>query len=98
MVRRILNELLWFIKIFNKDINYTELHDIYIALEYKGRNLHNFSSLRAPCNEKEVNPLTLVEKFYKQNTRYEIMYSNIKQLLRLLVKYTDKTKFKDTDL
>ena len=77
MVRHILNELLLLIEILNKDINRTELHDVYIALEYKGRNIHNLTSVRAQCIEKDVNPLTLVEKLYKQNTRYEIMYSNI---------------------
>ena len=72
-----MDELLLLIEIFNKDINCTELHDVYIALEYKGRSMHNLSFLRAPFNEKNVNPQTLVEKYYKQNTRFEIMYSNI---------------------
>ena len=60
MYNYILNEILWLIKLSNKDIESTVLHDIYIALEYKGRNLHNISWLFSYYNETNYTPEMLV--------------------------------------
>ena len=86
------------VEIFNNDIVGKVLTNIYIALGYNGRNLHNISSLRAPCDEKNFTPEKLVIKFFKQNSRFEIMYSNIQQLICLLVKYNDASKFPNLNL
>ena len=56
ILKYILNELLNLIEIFNSDIVGKQLSNIYIALDKDGRNLHNFSSLRAPCDETNFTP------------------------------------------
>ena len=94
----LLNELLELIEICNKSINKTMLSYIFIALDKDGRNLHNFSSLRAFCNVKNITSQKLEMKLFKQNSRFEIMYCNIQKLKYLLTQYNDAAKFPDLNL